>query len=87
MSKTIAREVNIAMDRMGLWSMTAPDCPANVLKAQLGEQLLTCRAGLSTKMQGAVPLAKCKWLVGEIDEFDGKPVAHCAFAAEVGTPT
>ena len=78
----VDRIVAIDMDDMGLWSMTAVDCPANALKAQLGEKPLRCRAGMSTKMQGAVPLAKCKWLVGGIEDVGGKPVAHCSFGDE-----
>lgn len=78
------RPVKLDMNEMGLWTMQAPDCPANVLRARLGEKPESCRSGLSTNIQGAVPLSRCKWLVGEIADQDGKPVATCSFDQKEG---
>lgn len=82
---TIEREVEIDVGKMGLWTMIAPDCPANVMKEKLGERPLACRAGASTQIQGAIPLTKCQWLSGEIEERGDKPVAQCSFD-DAGTP-
>lgn len=78
------RPVEIDMNEMGMWTMQAPDCPANVLRARLGEKPDSCRSGLSTKAQGTIPLARCKWLVGEIADQDGSPIATCSFADKEG---
>ena len=75
----IQREVSLDMNAMGMWTMVAKDCPANKLRAQLGDKPETCRAGLSTNAQGAIPLHKCRFLVGEIEDVDGRPIANCGF--------
>lgn len=67
------------MNEMGMWTMYAPDCPASALRARLGEKPWPCLSGLSTKIQGPVPIHRCKYVVGEIADQDGKPVATCSF--------
>jgi hypothetical protein len=73
------RFVELKVEDMGIWHATSPTCPANRMKAALGEKPMTCRCGISTNIQGPIPMGRCKFLEGDIFEEDNSLKIACTF--------
>lgn len=57
------RVIEIVFDQespLGLWHMNCPTCPMHPLQDAVEAKRQQCVGGMSTNMQGAIPLHRCK---------------------------
>lgn len=69
----------VVTDReMGGWDLRPKACPAAAHLAALSMKPWTCKSGIVTNFQGAVPLRSCEHVRGDVNDKQ-PPTIMCAF--------
>lgn len=71
----VRRVFEIDMDKMGFWKIWCKGCPLLLHLKALNQESRMCVSGLSTKMQGAIPLQHCEYYVK--DSADDNKTIGC----------
>ena len=67
--------VKVAVSGNGFWSITCQECPLLPHLKALGQKSRPCASGMSTNVQGAIPLQHCEHYVKDSAATDdGKTV-------------
>ena len=59
----VVRKVKMKVEKkspIGAWEIFCPTCPMHPMQDALESKRSNCVAGMSTNMQGAIPLGNCK---------------------------
>lgn len=63
MTETVKRPVEFVLEKdspIGLWHINCPTCPKHAMEDAVETKRSACVSGMSTNMQGAIPMNHCK---------------------------